>query len=237
MVDRKYLEQAFSLITVLRPDGVITVKDGIGTVSHSDTANAALVYTSFNIPFPDGVYGVDFEKVLTLIRAYTTKEIDIGITTSFISLRSGGIKNRTSLLNIPTLQPVRPKSEHPLPCIVEVNTAELVEVIKFIESVASTTKNSYIGVYLEFDGDNLSVLCPDAEDTVRTFELASVQQGAGTKYKSLFSFDFLRDIVKAIGKIDTSGKTTISIGNEMPCRIQFGSIMYVIANRIDGDNN
>jgi hypothetical protein len=233
MVDRKSLEQSLTLITAIRPDGVITVKDGIGTVSHSDTASAAMVYTSFTIPFPDGEYGVDFEKMLTLVKAYKTKEIEVKITDKMISLRSGEIKNRMLLLNIPTLEKIRPKSVTPLPCIVEVNTAEILEVITFIEKISEVSRNSYLGTSLVFDGNNLSVVCPEADETNRSFELSQVIKGKGEKYESLFSFEYLCNLIKAIGNVNKDGKMTISIGNESPCRIETALVSYVIAHRIE----
>jgi len=235
-MDRQELENQLTLITAITPDGVITMKDGVAIVSHTDTANVSVVYNVFKLPFADGQYGVDFEKLLSLIKAYKTKEIDIALTEKMISLRSGSIKNRIQSLNVSVMPKVRPKMETPLPCIVEIETAEILEVVSFVEKVSDTSKNDYLGAGFVFDGTNLSFECLDADDTKRTFEIAQVLAGSGTKYQSLYPFDYLRTIVKAIGKVNGKGKMKISIGNNTPCRIESDDVTYVIANRMEGDD-
>ena len=235
MVNREELKNNISVVLPIVTEGILVVDNKIATISHIDKANAATVFTTFTIPFADGIYGVDFKKLYSLLVAYNTKEIDIKTTSNYITMRSGSQNNKVALLNTDTLQAIRNKSETPLPCIVEVNTEEIVDVIDFIDKIESSSKNDIVNVSLSFDGNNLSVLCPVAEDTDKTFDISYVEKGKGEKFKSTFSFMYLKDIVKAISKVNPKGKIKISIGNKSPCRIESNNVMYVIADVMEDE--
>lgn len=235
MVNREELCTHLSVILPIVKEGIITVENGKGIVSHIDQANVAMVWTEFEIPFPDGVYGVDFKKLYAILNAYSTTEVDIKTTKNYITLRSGSLNNKVMLLNTDTLQAIRNKSVTPLPCIVEINSDELVEIVSFIDSIATATKNEVTSVYFSFDGLNLSVKCPSVEDTDKAFDMASVELGKGEKFNSCYSFLYLKDITKAINKSFGKSKIRISIGNNTPCRIIAGDVEYVLANIVEDE--
>ena len=234
-MDRKKFQNFLTLVTAFKPDGVLRVKDGIGTISHVDTGNVGFVNVKTEIPLKDGDYGLDFEKLSRIVSAYETSEIEIKTSNVTFMLHSGEFKNRINLLNPTVMSKVLEVPARELDCQIEIELDELLKVVNVIEKVESVEKNTQLAVAFEYDGISFKFMTAHDldESTEKTFEYMSVLKGKGSKFRSIFPFDYIRDAVKALGKVKI-GKIVVHMGQNMPCKLVGENVIYLVANRMEG---
>lgn len=244
---KKELVKFFSMFAELCSVGVLTVKDGVGEVSHSDPAGIAYVHSSANIDFPDGSYGLEFGRILTALKG-ADKEVKFLFEPkrgSYV-ISYGKTRHNLPTLVISTLPTVRPRiyENREFPCIVELETVEFISIIETIKRNSNPQENEFIKVLVQYKGNELTLKMATSEprDFVeRSFELISVEKGGDGEYDSLFSYDYMRIFSNALKEL---GCKTIKFyfGKDMPLYISAKDestgieVDYVLAPRIEGGN-
>lgn len=237
-MDKTELQKFLSGITAVVQDGQLTLTDGIAVVSHTDLSNVAMVSTSSTMSGDNGVYGVDFGKLLTAVNTCKGKDTELTLG-QVIKLKCGRINHQHASLNTATLPKIREMPAVPFKCVLDIDAEEWFEVIEAIAKTSEAEKNEHVTVFLVFDGGNLSIkTANDPVDFIeQTFTIADIELGKGEKFKSKYSFDFIREFTSALKKFKLDN-ITISFGNNLPLKITVKDTIkleYLLAQRIEDE--
>lgn len=235
-MDKNELQKFLSAVTAVVQEGQLTVTDGIAVVAHTDQSNVSMVETKIPLTGDNGVYGVDFKKLLTAVNTCKGKDVELELG-SPIKLKCGRIKHQHSSLALSTLQPIRKVPNVPFACILGVDTNEFFEIFDAIGKISDSEKNEHISIDFIFDGKNLNVKTTnDPVDFIeQTFTITDIELGKGEKFTSRYSFDFIREFVSAIKKFKVEN-IQISFGNDLPLRIVIKDtveVCFLLAQRIE----
>jgi proliferating cell nuclear antigen len=149
-----------------------------------------------------------------------------------MSLQLGGLSYTLALLDPSTIraEPRIPQLE--LPAEVVLNGKDLQRAVKAAEKISD---HMLLGIdedvfYMEAEGDTDRVRLDMARDS-----LIDLKSGEA---RSLFSLDYLSDIVKPASR---SNEVTVELGKDFPVKINFsiangaGKVGYLLAPRIESD--
>lgn len=216
-------------------------KDGISARA-VDPANVAMVafdlnakaFDTFNAT--DSEIGVDLVRLMDILGMTSREdkiELSLNEETRKLEIRTGGLAYTLSLLDPSSIrkEPKVPNLE--LPAKIVLNGAELRRAVKAAEKVSD---HMALGVvdkifYVEAEGDLDKVRLEIPESS-----LISLQ--ASSNVKSLFSLDYLNDLVKSLGKAE---RVSIDLGTDYPVKFNFsiaggnGDVTYLLAPRIESE--
>ncbi|HII02785.1 TPA: DNA polymerase sliding clamp [Methanosarcinaceae archaeon] len=179
--------------------------------------------------------GVDLNKITDLLgiadRSDTVR-MELDEVNQKLLIDVGGLSYTLSLLDPSTIraEPRVPQLE--LPAKVVLNGADLRRAVKAAEKISD---HMLMGIsedtfYMEAKGDTDQVRLGMGRD-----QLIDMKSGDAC---SLFSLDYLSDIVKPTNKVN---EVTLSLGRDFPILIDFeiangaGKISYLLAPRIESD--
>jgi proliferating cell nuclear antigen len=179
--------------------------------------------------------GVDLNKITDLLgiadRSDTVR-MELDEVNQKLLIDVGGLSYTLSLLDPSTIraEPRVPQLE--LPAKVVLNGADLRRAVKASEKISD---HMLMGIsddtfYMEAKGDTDKVRLEMGRD-----QLIDMKAGDAC---SLFSLDYLSDIVKPTNKVN---EVTLSLGRDFPILIDFeiangaGKISYLLAPRIESD--
>ena len=216
-------------------------KDGM-TARAVDPANVAMVAFDLNAKAFDAFEATDSEIGIDLVRfmdilgmASKEDKLELGLNeeTRKLEIRTGGLAYTLSLLDPGSIrkEPKVPNLE--LPAKIVLNGAELRRAVKAAEKVSD---HMALGVhdktfYVEAEGDLDKVRLEIPESSLISLKSTG-------NVRSLFSLDYLNDIVKPLGKAE---QVTIDLGTDYPVKFTFGiaggngTVMYLLAPRIESE--
>jgi len=242
VINAEVLKDAIEAVSTLVDEARLRLtKDGISART-VDPANVAMV--SFELSSKafesyeasDGEIGVDLTRLIDILGMASKDdkvELCLNEETRKLEIRTGGLAYTLSLLDPASMrkEPKTPSLE--LPARIEVSGAELRRAVKAAEKVSD---HMALGVvdktfYIEAEGDLDKVRLEIPESGL--FSLKS-----SGNVRSLFSLDYLNDLVKSLGKAE---RVTIDLGTDYPVRFSFsvaggnGSVTYLLAPRIESE--
>ncbi len=211
------------------------------TVKAVDPANVAMgIFELRSAAFDEysadeSEIGVDLNKITDLLgiadRSDTVR-MELDEVNQKLLIDVGGLSYTLSLLDPSTIraEPRVPQLE--LPAKVVLNGADLRRAVKAAEKISD---HMLMGIsedtfYMEAKGDTDKVRLEMGRD-----QLIDMKAGDAC---SLFSLDYLSDIVKPTNKVN---EVTLSLGRDFPILIDFeiangaGKISYLLAPRIESD--
>ncbi|AFD00024.1 monomeric archaeal DNA polymerase sliding clamp [Methanocella conradii HZ254] len=242
VINAEVLKDAIEAVSTLVDEAKFRItKDGMSARA-VDPANVAMV--SFEISSKafesydatDGEIGVDLTRlndILGMASKDDKVELNLNEETRKLEIRTGGLAYTLSLLDPSSIrkEPKVPNLE--LPAKIVLNGAELRRAVKAAEKVSD---HMALGVvdktfYIEAEGDLDKVRLDIPESG-----LISIQSSGNVR--SLFSLDYLNDLVKSLGKAE---RVAIDLGTDYPVRFTFsiaggnGSVTYLLAPRIESE--
>ncbi len=159
-------------------------------------------------------------------------EIEVDEESHKLVIGMSGLTYKISLLDPASIrkEPKVPQLE--LPASIVLSGNDLKRAVKAAEKVSDHMGMGIDGeiFYLEAEGDSDRMRLDMAKD-----QLISLEPGDA---RSLFSLDYLSDMVKSAGK---ANEVTIELGKDFPTMIKFqiaggnGEVNYLLAPRIESD--
>jgi proliferating cell nuclear antigen len=216
-------------------------KDGISARA-VDPANVAMVAFDLNakafdtFDATDGEIGIDlvrFMDILGMASKGDKLELNLNEETRKLEIRTGGLAYTLSLLDPSSIRKEPKVPSLDLPAKIVVNGTELRRAVKAAEKVSDHMALGVVGktFYVEAEGD-LDKVRLDIPET----SLVSIT--ATSNVRSLFSLDYLNDIVKSLGKAE---QVSIDLGTDYPVKFTFsiaggnGTVVYLLAPRIESE--
>ncbi|OPY20146.1 MAG: DNA polymerase sliding clamp [Methanomethylovorans sp. PtaU1.Bin073] len=240
-IDADILKSSIETLSVLVDEARFRISTEGLSVRAVDPANVAMV--SFELASSafddyaadDCEIGMDLTKINDIFGVAEKNEkatLELDEMSQKMSIHIGGFSYTLSLLDPSTIraEPRIPQLE--LPAEVVLNGKELQKAVKAAEKISD---HMSLGVdeeifYMEAEGDTDKVRLEMPRD-----QLIDLKSGEA---RSLFSLDYLSDIVKPASK---SNEVTLELGRDYPIRISFiiaegaGKISYLLAPRIESD--
>lgn len=240
-IDADILKSSIETLSVLVDEARFRISTEGLSVRAVDPANVAMV--SFELASSafddyaadDCEIGMDLTKINDIFGVAEKNEkatLEQDEMSQKMSIHIGGFSYTLSLLDPSTIraEPRIPQLE--LPAEVVLNGKELQKAVKAAEKISD---HMSLGVdeeifYMEAEGDTDKVRLEMPRD-----QLIDLKSGDA---RSLFSLDYLSDIVKPASK---SNEVTLELGRDYPIRISFiiaegaGKISYLLAPRIESD--
>lgn len=240
-IDADILKSSIETLSVLVDEARFRISTEGLSVRAVDPANVAMV--SFELASSafddyaadDCEIGMDLTKINDIFGVAEKNEkatLELDELSQKMSIHIGGFSYTLSLLDPSTIraEPRIPQLE--LPAEVVLNGKELQKAVKAAEKISD---HMSLGVdedifYMEAEGDTDKVRLEMPRD-----QLIDLKSGEA---RSLFSLDYLSDIVKPASK---SNEITLELGRDYPIRISFtiaegaGKISYLLAPRIESD--
>ncbi|MFA0823843.1 MAG: proliferating cell nuclear antigen (pcna) [Methanomethylovorans sp.] len=240
-IDADILKSSIETLSVLVDEARFRISTEGLSVRAVDPANVAMV--SFELASSafddyaadDCEIGMDLTKINDIFGVAEKNEkatLELDEMSQKMSIHIGGFSYTLSLLDPSTIraEPRIPQLE--LPAEVVLNGKELQKAVKAAEKISD---HMSLGVdeeifYMEAEGDTDKVRLEMPRD-----QLIDLKSGDA---RSLFSLDYLSDIVKPASK---SNEVTLELGRDYPIRISFiiaegaGKISYLLAPRIESD--
>jgi len=218
----------------LKPDGI--------SARAVDPANVAMVAFDLTAKAFDsyeateGEIGIDlarFMDILGMAAKEDKLELNLNEETRKLEIRTGGLAYTLSLLDPSSIrkEPKMPSLE--LPAKIVLNGSELRRAVKAAEKVSDHMALGVAGktFYVEAEGDLDKVRLDIPESSLISLKSTG-------NVRSLFSLDYLNDIVKTMGKAE---QVTIDLGTDYPVKFTFsiaggnGTVMYLLAPRIESE--
>ncbi|MDK2892650.1 DNA polymerase sliding clamp [Methanohalophilus sp.] len=240
-IDATILKDSIESLTVLVDEARIRLSpEGIAARA-VDPANVAMV--SFELEADafeeftaeDGEIGLDLSRLTDILGVAEKSDqikMQINEESRKLAIQIGGISYTLSLLDPSTIraEPRIPQLE--LPTEVALNGKELMKAVKAAEKISDHISLGIEGetFFMEAEGDTDRM-----RQEMGRKELISIRPGST---RSLFSLDYLSDIVKPASK---ASEVTLQLGNDFPVKIGFsiaggkGKIEYLLAPRIESD--
>jgi proliferating cell nuclear antigen len=216
-------------------------KDGMSARA-VDPANVAMVAFDMNAKAFDtfeateGEIGIDlvrFMDILGMASRDDKLELNLNEETRKLEIRTSGLAYTLSLLDPSSIrkEPKVPNLE--LPAKIVLNGTELKRAVKAAEKVSD---HMALGVqdktfYVEAEGDLDKVRLEIPESSLISLKSTG-------NVRSLFSLDYLNDIVKSLGKAE---QVSIDLGSDYPVKLTFGiaggngTVVYLLAPRIESE--
>lgn len=240
-IDADILKSSIETLSVLVDEARFRISTEGLSVRAVDPANVAMV--SFELASSafddyaadDCEIGMDLTKINDIFGVAEKNEkatLELDEMSQKMSIHIGGFSYTLSLLDPSTIraEPRIPQLE--LPAEVVLNGKELQKAVKAAEKISD---HMSLGVddeifYMEAEGDTDKVRLEMPRN-----QLIDLKSGEA---RSLFSLDYLSDIVKPASK---SNEVTLELGRDYPIRISFiiaegaGKISYLLAPRIESD--
>jgi proliferating cell nuclear antigen len=240
-IDADILKSSIETLSVLVDEARFRISTEGLSVRAVDPANVAMV--SFELAASafddyaadDCEIGMDLTKINDIFGVAEKNEkatLELDEMSQKMAIHIGGFSYTLSLLDPSTIraEPRIPQLE--LPAEVVLNGKELQKAVKAAEKISD---HMSLGVdeeifYMEAEGDTDKVRLEMPRD-----QLIDLKSGEA---RSLFSLDYLSDIVKPASK---SNEVTLELGRDYPIRISFtiaegaGKISYLLAPRIESD--
>jgi proliferating cell nuclear antigen len=240
-INAELLKDAIASLAVIVDEVRFKIKPEGISVKAVDPANVAmgifeLGSSAFDAYSADECeIGVDLNKIMDLLGIADkndTVRMELEEENHKLLIDVGGLSYTLSLLDPSTIraEPRVPQLE--LPAKVVLNGADLRRAVKAAEKISD---HMLMGVsddtfYMEAKGDTDQVRLEMGRD-----QLIDLKAGEAC---SLFSLDYLTDIVKPTNKVN---EVTLSLGKDFPILIDFeiangaGRISYLLAPRIESD--
>ncbi|MGB3907138.1 MAG: DNA polymerase sliding clamp [Methanomethylovorans sp.] len=240
-IDADILKSSIETLSVLVDEARFRISTEGLSVRAVDPANVAMVsfelaasaFTDFAAD--DCEIGMDLTKVNDIFGVAEKNEkatLELDELSQKMSIYIGGFSYTLSLLDPSTIraEPRIPQLE--LPAEVVLNGKELQKAVKAAEKISDHMSLGVDGdiFYMEAEGDTDKVRLEMPRD-----QLIDLRSGEA---RSLFSLDYLSDIVKPASK---SNEVTLELGKDYPIKIGFtiaegaGKISYLLAPRIESD--
>ena len=240
-INAELLKDAIASLAVIVDEVRFRIKPEGISVKAVDPANVAMVVfelgsSAFDEYSADeSEIGIDLNKITDLLgitdKGDTVRmELEEGNHKLLIDV--GGLSYTLSLLDPSTIraEPRIPQLE--LPAKVVMNGADLRRAVKAAEKISDHMLMGVAGdtFFMEAKGDTDQVRLEMGRD-----QLIDIKTGEAS---SLFSLDYLTDIVKPTNKVN---EVSLSLGRDFPVIIDFeiangaGRISYLLAPRIESD--
>jgi proliferating cell nuclear antigen len=240
-INAELLKDAIAALAVIVDEVRFRIKPEGISVKAVDPANVAMVIFELGSSAFDEYnadeceIGIDLNKITDLLgitdKGDTVRmELEEGNHKLLIDV--GGLSYTLSLLDPSTIraEPRIPQLE--LPAKVVMNGADLRRAVKAAEKISDHMLMGVNGdtFYMEAKGDTDQVRLEMGRD-----QLIDLKTGEAS---SLFSLDYLTDIVKPTNKVN---EVSLSLGRDFPVIIDFeiangtGRISYLLAPRIESD--
>ena len=240
-INAEILKDAIAALAVIVDEVRFRIKPEGISVKAVDPANVAMVIfelgsSAFDEYSADELeIGIDLNKITDLLgitdKGDTVRmELEEGNNKLLIDV--GGLSYTLSLLDPSTIraEPRIPQLE--LPAKVVMNGTDLRRAVKAAEKISDHMLMGVSGdiFFMEAKGDTDQVRLEMGRD-----QLIDLKAGEAS---SLFSLDYLTDIVKPTNKVN---EVTLSLGRDFPVLIDFeiangaGRISYLLAPRIESD--
>ncbi|HUL61644.1 MAG TPA: DNA polymerase sliding clamp [Methanocella sp.] len=241
-INAEVFKDAIEAVSTLVDEAKFRInRDGM-TARAVDPANVAMV--SFELgakafesyEASEGEIGIDlvrFMDILGMAAKDDRLELNLNEETRKLEIRTGELAYTLSLLDPSSIrkEPKVPSLE--LPAKIALNGAELRRAVKAAEKVSD---HMALGVqdkvfYVEAEGDLDKVRLEIPES-----KLISLKSSGNVR--SLFSLDYLNDIVKSLGKAE---QVSIDLGTDYPVKFTFsiaagnGTVVYLLAPRIESE--
>lgn len=240
-IDANLLKDSIESLSVLVDEARFRISPEGIAVRAVDPANVAMV--SFDLPATafdgfeadDSEIGMDLNKITDILGVIDKNEkvlMELDEMSQRLLIRTGGLSYTISLLDPSTIraEPKIPQLE--LPAEVVLNGIDLRKAVRAAEKISD---HMLLGVegdvfFMEAEGDTDRVRLDMERD-----KLIDLKPGDA---RSLFSLDYLSDIVKPASK---SNEVTLSLGLDFPIMINFaipnsdGKVGYLLAPRIESD--
>ncbi|MDW7732044.1 MAG: DNA polymerase sliding clamp [Methanolobus sp.] len=241
IIDADTLKSSIEALSVLVDEARFKISPEGFTVRAVDPANVAMV--SFELSSnafdefaaDDCEIGMDLSKINDIFSVAGKEDkviMELDEMSQKMLLHLGGLSYTLALLDPSTIraEPRIPQLE--LPAEVVLNGKDLQRAVRAAEKISD---HMLLGVegdafYMEAEGDTDRVRLDIPRD-----QLIDLRSGEA---RSLFSLDYLSDIVKPASK---SNEVTVEIGKDFPVKIGFtiasgaGKIGYLLAPRIESD--
>lgn len=240
-IDADILKTSIETLSVLVDEARFKISPEGISVRAVDPANVAMVSFMLNSSAFDEFnadtceIGIDLSKITDIFSVAGKEDkliMELDEMSQKMSLYIGGLSYTISLLDPSTIQaePRIPQLE--LPAEVVLNGKDLLKAVKAAEKISD---HMLLGIdgdtfYMEAEGDTDRVRLDIPRD-----QLIDLRAGEA---RSLFSLDYLSDIVKPASK---SNEVTVELGKDFPVKIGFtiangaGKIGYLLAPRIESD--
>jgi proliferating cell nuclear antigen len=240
-IDADILKSSIETLSVLVDEARFRISPEGLSVRAVDPANVAMV--SFELSSKafdefsadDCEIGMDLSKINDIFSVASRDDkvtMELDEMSQKLSLQLGGLSYTLALLDPSTIraEPRIPQLE--LPAEVVLNGKDLQRAVKAAEKISD---HMLLGIegdvfYMEAEGDTDRVRLEIPRD-----QLIDMRVGEA---RSLFSLDYLSDIVKPASK---SNEITIELGKDFPVKIGFsiangaGKVGYLLAPRIESD--
>lgn len=240
-IDADILKSSIETLSVLVDEARFRISPEGLSVRAVDPANVAMVSFELNsnafdeFSADDCEIGMDLSKINDIFSVAgrddkVTMELDE--MSQKLSLQLGGLSYTLALLDPSTIraEPRIPQLE--LPAEAVLNGKDLQRAVKAAEKISD---HMLLGIegdvfYMEAEGDTDRVRLDMPKD-----QLIDLKSGDA---RSLFSLDYLSDIVKPASK---SNEITVELGKDFPVKIGFsiangaGKVGYLLAPRIESD--
>jgi len=240
-INAELLKDAIASLAVIVDEVRFRIKPEGISVKAVDPANVAMVTfelgsTAFDEYSADECeIGIDLNKITDLMGITDkgdTVRMELEEENHKLLIDVGGLSYTLSLLDPSTIraEPRIPQLE--LPAKVVMNGTDLRRAVKAAEKISDHMLMGVSGdtFYMEAKGDTDQVRLEMGRD-----QLIDLKTGEAS---SLFSLDYLTDIVKPTNKVN---EVSLSLGRDFPVIIDFeiangaGRISYLLAPRIESD--
>ena len=240
-IDIDLLRDSIAALCVIVGEVRLKIKpDGI-SVKAVDAANVAMVIfdlksEAFDIYQADETeVGIDLNKlddILGIVEKKTLVDMELEDSTQKLHLAFGGLSYTLSLLDPSTIRSEPRVPQLDLPARVLMNGQDLKRAVKAAEKISDHMTLGVSGntFFMEARGDTDQVRLEMGTD-----QLIDLKAGEAN---SLFSLDYLLDIIKSAGK---ANEVSLSIGCDFPILIEFDiapvtcHVTFLLAPRIESD--
>jgi DNA polymerase sliding clamp subunit (PCNA homolog) len=240
-IDIDLLRDSVTALSVIVSEVRLKIKpDGI-SVKAVDAANVAMVIFDLNSKAFESYQadeieiGLDLVKlndILGIVEKKTTVDLELDTVSQKLHLNFGGLSYTLSLLDPSTIRSEPRVPQLDLPARVVLNGQDLKRAVKAAEKISDHMTLGVSGdtFFMEAKGDTDQVRLEMGRD-----QLVDLKSGDAN---SLFSLDYLLDIVKSAGK---ANEVVLSIGSDFPILIEFDvapivcHVTFLLAPRIESD--
>ncbi|HMK47217.1 MAG TPA: DNA polymerase sliding clamp [Methanocella sp.] len=241
-INAEVFKDAIEAVSTLVDEAKFKITKDSMSARAVDPANVAMVAFDINAKAFDTFEATDSEIGIDLIRFMDILgmasrddklELHLNEETRKLEIRTGGLAYTLSLLDPGSIrkEPKVPSLE--LPAKIVLNGSELKRAVKAAEKVSD---HMALGVkdktfYVEAEGDLDKVRLEIPESSL-------ISLNSTSNVRSLFSLDYLDDIVKSLGKAE---QVNIDLGSDYPAKFTFSiasgnaSVIYLLAPRIESE--
>lgn len=241
IIESEKLKEMIESVSSIVDEGKLNLSsDGI-SIKAVDPANVAMVSLNLNsdafeeFNASEGELGVDLKRlgdIVDMAQKAEMVELELDEEQHKLIIRMSGLTYKIALLDPASIrkEPKIPQLE--LPATIVLSGNDLKRAVKAAEKVSDHMCMGVEGetFYLEAESDSDRMRLDIVKD-----QLVSIRPGDA---RSLFSLDYLSDMIKAAGK---ANEVTVELGRDFPTKINFqiangsGDVSYLLAPRIESD--